>query len=65
MTEEPDPKRNDRVGSIVLWIAVVGCATLPFGVLLLAFSFFVSLVMVVADARDGRKVTRRAVASML
>ena len=58
-------KTRDRMGSIVLWVAIVGCVTLPFGVLLLAYSFLVSLGMIVGDARDGRSVSRRAVASLV
>ncbi len=62
---EPELKARDRTGRIALWATIVGCITLPLGVLLLAFSFLVSLVMVVGDARDGRRVSRSAVASMI
>jgi hypothetical protein len=65
METEAGLKAKARMGSIVLWVAIVGCVTLPFGVLLLAYSFLVSLVMVVGDARDGRPVSRSAVAAMI
>ena len=65
METEAGLKAKNRMGSIVLWVTIVGCVTLPLGFLLLAYSFLVSLVMVVGDARDGRAVSRSAVASMI
>jgi uncharacterized membrane protein YwaF len=37
----------------------------PFGIFLLAWTFLVSLVMVIGAARDGRRVSRFAVAALV
>jgi hypothetical protein len=66
VTASSQPPR-DRLGCATLLVGCVGCLTVlaGFGALLLAWSALVSLVMVVGAARDGRRVSRAAVAALV
>lgn len=58
------PPPRDGLGCIVLLAALVGCLAIQLGALLLLWSAFVSAVMVVTAARDGRRVSRLAIAAL-
>lgn len=62
-----DQPPKDRMGCAVLLVGAVGCLTVPAGIggLLLAWSALVSLVMVICAFRDGRRVSRLAIAGLL
>jgi hypothetical protein len=59
------PRPRDRLAGVTLFVACLGCVAFPLGCVLLAWSGLVSLVMVGGAIRDGRRVSRLAVAALV
>src|SRR5262245_12489218 len=63
--DEPKPASASRLALVALVASCVGWIAAPFGLLLVAWAFFVAGIIVFTNLRDGRAVPRAAYATLI
>jgi len=63
--DEPKPAAASRLALVALMASCVGWLAVPFGLLLVAWAFFVAGIIVFTNLRDGRRVPRAAYATLI
>jgi hypothetical protein len=65
LDQQQEPRRSPRLAAATLLVACVGSVGMPFGIVLAAWSFLVSLVIVISSVQGGRRVPRAALAALI
>ena len=63
--DEPKRAGASRLAWVSLVASCVGWIAVPFGLLLVAWAFFVAAIIVFTNLRDGRPVPRAAYATLI
>jgi hypothetical protein len=63
--QQQGPRRSSGLAATTLVVACVGSVGMPFGMLLVAWSLLVSLVLVISAVQSGRRVPRAALAALI